>query len=521
MGRQVPDVRPLLVLAAVVSALALLGAVPTWAGLPHHLALPPLDLFADVRVLVAEAPSYPAFVAQLVAVLAVRAVALAAMLGVLDRAGVQRCLAFYGLALVPALAAGGLAFAGEAAVYSMLLWSAVAVSVVVALVLAPLPWRRRERAWSGRLEVLAYLAALLVVSLASTLGGGGVRIVLVWVTAGSTALVVRWLAGREEPDRPRPAAGTALALLVAVPLLVPVPSPGEGAAGERAAGERAAGELRYAGEPREDREDREGTLLLVPGIGAASGTSSLFRLDPGALGFDCEQTAYFSYAGPGDGAPRRGARCPITRGAPYESEDTHRPLGELAASFRAQLAELNPPVVVVAHSQGGWIATAALDGAAARRGVDAVVLMGAFPGHRQSYVLDGDGPGTVGTDALEGLMAALRAVDGTSFDPRGALPRQVLGSPGAVDDLMDAGFPPGVRVATVTSALDLPIMPRDRRLAGAADLCPLYVHHGSLPESGAVHRQVRDFLDGHDEGRCGWWRRWPTQAFSAFGVPGS
>src|SRR5690606_24229153 len=123
-----------------------------------------------------------------------------------------------------------------------------------------------------------------------------------------------------------------------------------------------------------------GTLFLVPGNGGSSGTSTMFLLDPAALGYRCDQTAYFSYAGRGDGAPRRDARCPITRGAPYTAADTRRPPAGLVAAFRAQLADLPPPVVVVAHSQGGWLAAAALTGDLADR-VEAVVLLGAFPRH--------------------------------------------------------------------------------------------------------------------------------------------
>jgi hypothetical protein len=490
-----PDVRPLAAVAAIVSVLGIADAIPLWAGLLHQVALPPLDLFADVRVLLAEAPSYPWLVAILLVDIALRSIVLAAMLGVLDRGGVLRCLAFYGIALGPALVAGSLGFAGVAALYSVFLWLGVAVATITVLVMGPLPWRPEGRLWSGRLVVLGYLAPLLAVSLASALGSGAVQVALVWVSAGLTAVTLRWLSGRGDRASGRTAARAALVLLVvAVPLAAPAPQ------AERAAHARA------------------GTLFLVPGIGGTNGTSGIAGLDPAALGFDCQQTAYFSYAGTGEGAPQGDARCPITSGAPYTADDTHRPLGELAATFRAQLAQLRPPVTVVAHSQGGWIAAAAT-GSTSAPGLGAVVLMGAFPRHERGYVLEGTGAGVVGTDALEGLTAALRAAGATSFDPRDPLYRELLGTPGAVDDLMRAGFRGDMDVATVTSAFDLPIMPRDWELDGATNLCPVYVHHGTLPVSPVVHRQIRQVLDDRDPGTCGWWRRWPTQAFAAFGVP--
>jgi hypothetical protein len=495
----VTDVRPLVAVAAVVTGLAAVGVLPTWSGLAHQTALPPLDLFADVRVLLAEARSYPSFVAGLVAAVAVRTLVLAAVLGVLHRAGLARCAGFYGVALVPALVAGSLGFAGVAAVYSLFLWAGAAVALVTAVAMGPVPWKPPAR-WhrpGARVAVAGYLAALMVVSLGSALGSPAARVALVWVSAALTTLVARWLSG--PPTEARPLLGAALVLLLVV---APLPATG-GASG-------AAG-------PVPAQADR-GTLFLVPGIGGSSGTSSVFGLDPAALGFDCRRTAYFSYAGTGGGAPRREARCPITTGAPYRAEDTRRPLDELATSFRDQLAGLTPPVVVVAHSQGAWIAAAGLDESAARS-VDAAVLLGAFPRHERGYVLDGTGPGLVGTDALEALTAGLRGLDATSFDPRAPLARELLGTPGVIDSLMTAGFPAGVRVATATSAFDLPIMERDWQLDGAADLCPVYVDHGDLPTSSTVLRQVRDFLGGRDQGRCAWWHRWPTQAFAAFGTP--
>ncbi|HEX6237822.1 MAG TPA: alpha/beta fold hydrolase [Acidimicrobiales bacterium] len=507
------DLRPLVALTVAVTVLGWLDVVPVWAGLPHHVALPPLDLFADVRVLLAEAPSYPWFAAWLLAALAVRSVVLAAMLRALGRAGVVRSLRFYAVALPVALLAGTPTFAGVAAVYSPLLWVGVGVALVAVLVAAPIAWRGPRRPRGGRLTVAGYVVVLLVVSLVSALGSGQVQLAALWISAGLTAAAAHRLhgAGRAGSGDPHPRATTDPA------------SPPEGGARPArgrpglalVAGLLLVGAITPEGPPPQ----QPGSLFLVPGIGGSSGTSTMFRLDPAALGFDCERTAYFSYAGTGPGSPQRAARCPITSGAPYRAEDTRRPLDELAATFREQLADLEPPVVVVAHSQGGWVAAAGIDERAAGS-VEDVVLLGAFPRHGRGYTLDGTGRGAVGTDVMEVLMAGLRTAGWTSFQPRAPLPRELLGTPGAVDDLVRS-LPDGLRVATVTSALDLPVMPPDWRLPGADDLCPLYVDHGHLPVSGAVYEQIRDHLAGRDGGTggCPWWRRWPAQAFSAFAVP--
>jgi hypothetical protein len=494
------DARPLLAVAAGVSLLGALGALPVWAGLPHHTALPPLDLAADVRVLLSEAPSYPWFGLGLLTALVLRAVVLAAVLRALDREGVAWAARFYAVALGPAMVAGALGYAGVAAVYSPFLWAGASVSVIAVVVLGPRPWRRLGARWPRR-RLAGYLAALLATSLVAALGGSAARIACVWASAGLTVIVAAWPDAGPGLPRPGPGRGpgiaavAVLALGVAAPAPAPAPTPAATAVGAR-----------------------DGTLFLVPGIGGATGTSTMFELDPAALGFDCDHTAYFSYAGPGDGAPRRRARCPIRTGAPYRSEDTRRPLDELAASFRAQLAELTPPVVVVAYSQGGWVAAAGLEGRAAPR-VAAVVLVGAFPGHRQGYELDGRGAGVVGTDALEALMAVLRGAGATTFDPRAPLAREVLGTPDGVRDLMRQAFPPGARVATVTSVFDLPIMAEGWQEPGMTDLCPVPVRHGRLPDSSHVHDRVRAFLAGHRQPGCPAWWRGPSQALTAFGSP--
>ena len=174
------DVRPLVFVAAAVTGLAVVGPLPTWSGLAHHTALPPLDLFADVRVLLAEAPSYPWFVVGLVAAIAVRTLVLAAILGALHRAGLTRIATFYAVALVPALVAGALGFAGVAAVYSLFLWIGAAVALVTVLAIGPGPWRgpptRLYR--PARAAIAGYLVALLVVSLGSAQGSDATRVAL-------------------------------------------------------------------------------------------------------------------------------------------------------------------------------------------------------------------------------------------------------------------------------------------------------------------------------------------------------
>jgi pimeloyl-ACP methyl ester carboxylesterase len=480
-----------------VTGLSAAGALPVWSGSPHHAALPPLDLFADVRVLLSQTSSYPRFVVGLALTLGGRVVVLAALLGALDRSRLLRAAHFYAAALPLALIAGGFAFAGTTAVYSTFVWIGVVIAVVTVLVAVPRFWR--AGGWLRTLpKVLVYLVALLVTSLVATLGTTTTRVATVWVSGALTAATIHWI-GRDQGDVVRrrlpPVAGVVAVVAVTIGAVTVSPASPPSLVRARAA-----------------------SLFLVPGIGGSSGTSTLFHLDPGTLGFDCEDTTYFSYAGTGDGAPQREAQCPITSGAPYRAQDTRRPLDELVRSFRAQYAELEPPVVVVAHSQGGWVAAAALARLPPPTPPGALVLLGSFPGHRTSYAVD-RGPGVVGTDLLELLTALLRRTDATSFHPRAPLARALLGTRGAVAATVQEALDAGVPIVTVTSAFDLPIMTDHRDLRGVTALCPVAVQHGDLPRSEAVLAAVREALDASVAPACGPWPRWPLLALSAFAVP--
>lgn len=494
---------PILALAVVAVGLTALDLVPASPALPHLVALPPLDLFADVRLLYARASGPPGFVAGIAVALAVRVLLVAAVLGSLGRRVVRGALVTYLTALPFALVAGGLAFSAVAARYALFLWASIGVVVVVALVVAPLPWGagRPGRAVRARLVVGGYLVALLLVSLLATLGGEGARMALTVVSAALTWWVIRHLTPAGPKTRgadpvPGPTVITPLLVLalIVAPLGSPAAPPGPGESGSR-----------------------RGSLLLVPGIGGGSGTNTMFELDPASLGYSCAETYYYSYAGPGDGAPQGQAVCPIRTGAPYGPDDTLRPIDELADGFRRQLAQLPPPVAIVANSQGGWVAAAGLDGAGGG-GIEAVVLVGAFGGLDAGYPLGSGEPGAVGTEALRGLTRFLRDRGWTNFDPDAPLAVDVMAS-GEVDDLVARLAGGGAPVVTITSAFDLPVMALGTEPAGVRAGCPVFQPHGELLHAPVVHEQIRHFLDGDEAGPCPWWRRWPTGAFAAFGAP--
>lgn len=503
---------PLGAVTGAVMVLALVGVLPRWPGLAHQVALPPLDLFADVRVLMAEAPSLPVFVIGMVAAIAVRVTVLTLLLGrPLRRVGLA--LAFYAAAAPPALVAAALDFSGRAVLYVYLLWAGLVVTLITFVVLAAAPWTGADRlrgaiarAAHDRLRVatsLAYLSALAVLGLVVRRPGEAIQVVVVPVSAVLTMVAVERLRAPPAIRLPRRtiAALSALTLAVAGGLVA------VGAGGREV--------------PRAPRQ--AGSLLLVAGVDTRSGSGALFGLDPRALGFSCEQTSYFSYAGSSDaasgrGAPRRGAVCPIRWGDPYTRADTLRPLTELSATFGEQLTGLARPVTVVTHSQGAWVAWSALAG---RRptGVRALVMLGPFGEGLAPYPPPSrPGAGAVGGAAVRLLTDVGRDIGFSTFDPDAPLARELQATPGAIESILARPLPRSVRAVAVLSRWDLPLVPGGWP-PRVTESCPGWVAHGTLPRAPAVFDAASRFLDHRSPGACPGWVRLLGHATEALGVP--
>ena len=146
-------------------SLAQAGAVPTWPGLAHAVALPPLDLALDLRLIVARAPGYPQLAAAVAVSLVLRTLALGALfvtLGVTPspRAAFGYAARLYVAATVTLAVAGALGFAGLASLYAWYAWLGLGLTVLTALILAT----RRLARPGTRLRrvplVVGYLVAL-------------------------------------------------------------------------------------------------------------------------------------------------------------------------------------------------------------------------------------------------------------------------------------------------------------------------------------------------------------------------
>jgi hypothetical protein len=486
------------------------GVIPRDAGLLHHVALPPLDLFADVRVLMAHATGHAVFWPALGAVVVGRTVLLALLLGGLDRTRVRLAAATYGIAALPALFSAWAKALGHALLFARAVWIGFVVLLVTVLVLSAAPWRApgaegssfrsglraalREGLRAG--VVLAYLGAVLMLgALVVALGGaatgvqeaGVAAVVAVPISAALTAVAVTRLRLAPAPQaRPHRASG----LIAAVTVLVVF-----GTASVTGFAWPWQGQAQPPEVPRPE------SVLLMSGIDSASGDGAILEIDPADLGFPCERTYYFSYAGPGDGQPRNHARCPITTGAPYREEHTFRPFAEQVDALVAQVEQIPGPLVIAGHSQGAWVAWQA----AAQGGLEdvvAIVLVGPFPDNPGGYPARGEpGAGRVAGDMFRALKPVMDAMD-VRIQPDGVFTHEVLAAPSSSVDIFAQSLPDGIRTLSVPALEDLVLMPGGRSLPGAVDGCPVPEGHADLPRAPALHRQVNAFLDGELPGSC-------------------
>lgn len=488
----------------LVVALAMTGVIPIWPGLVHLVALPPLDMFADLRILILRTDSWPAFLTLTTVVTAARVALMAWLLGGLDARRLRFAALFYAAAFGPILLATFLDAAAFAVLYSRVFWPALTLIAVLVLILGPVPWQRATTlhaaiglAWRRGLRVevmLPYCAVLLALgALADRVPT--LTVLLVPVSAAATGFAVRLM---ERAPLARPVTALAVTILVAsLSWATFVQTRGY--------------------ENPEPGPPQEGSILIMSGINSRSGRGAIHSTDIHRLGFDCEQVYYFSYAGPGDGQPQRSATCPIRTGAEYGPSDTQRPVEEQVAAFAQQTAHLPRPLVVAAHSHAVWIVWEAV--ATHRAQVDVLLLVGPFPDNPIGYPPPGvDARGRVLGDLLRWAAPATDLVD-FNFDPDTPAAAELLANEGVTRGILGQPLPAHVRTLSITSATDLPLMPGGWRLDVEHNACPARVAHPYLPKSAAFNDEVIRFLERRQAPNCPAWRDWGAIATRAIGVP--
>jgi hypothetical protein len=495
-----------LCLVALVTLLGAVGVLPRWPGLPHLVALPPLGTITDLRWLLAHATGYVPFAIGLMLATGIRITVMAVLLRDRGRPSWRLAIRFHLVALAAGLVVGQLNFVAHAALYSRLFGAATLLTAGVWFLLAAAPWTGEERfrdalrgaarAGFRAVDLGAYVLALAAIGTVAAATGELGAVLSVPVTGAITLLAIARL--RSEPPR-HPLVGLAVvgALVAAV----------------------AAAVIATRGAPwHVSDEVREGSIMLMSGINSSSGEGAIFELRPERLGYTCDQTYYFSYAGRGDGQPQGVARCPIRTGSPYEPEDTQRPFDEQVATLAEQVNDLEPPVVVFAHSQAAWVAwQAAADGRF--DGATTIVLVGPFPASPAGYPPPGEtGPGRVGGDLFRLLEPVPQLVD-FDFIVDAPLAREILATPDAAGEIFGQALPEDVAALAVTSVTDLPLMPDGWRIDGAIDACPLREAHPYLPITPAFYPVVDAFLAGTAADGCPPWSELYRLVARPLGVP--
>lgn len=505
-----PNPLPLVILSLLAMLAPAFGVLPAWPGLIHYVALPPLGLVHDLAALLVNGAGWASFMLGVAASLLGRSVLLAFMTG-FSRESLLTALRFY-LAALPLAALAAASFYGAGAVlFYALFWFGVLFSLLLAVLFGALPWlatdrlRGRFRLSAGRGfragTIGAYLVVLASVGVVADLTGPTGSVAMVPASAAATWVTARTLRAGERHKRTR--RGLALVGAAGLGLLAVIVLSGPGAPPT-------------AGPPG---DSPDGSIMLMSGIDSRSGSGAILEIDPHAMGWDCDHTFYYSYAGPGNGQPQRVAKCPIEHGAPYERIDTVRATDELVAFLEAQTAEMTPPGVLATHSQGVWLSWQA---AAENRlpNVERLVLIGPFPDNPISYPPAGrEAPGAIGRLALE-VVTVIPRPGGTSvFEPDSPLGREWLAHPTAIETTMNRALPPGIRAATVPSVFDLPLMPAGPEVEGAAAACPIPVIHPNLPYALEFHRVVIAFTRGEALPECPWWRTTIGPLFRHFTAP--
>jgi hypothetical protein len=503
---------PLAVVVGAVMLAAVVGLLPRWSGLVHVVALPPLALVNDLGALLAWSDTAFTFVPGLLAVVAGRTVLLAALLGGITTRRLWFALRFQLVVLPFAFLAAALLYASMALLFYALFWFGLLVALALFLFTAATPWSAADGRLRSRFvesarhgfragTVGAYLAVLVALGYLADVTAPVGPVLLVPVS-GAATWCAAWALHADPGWRwmRRSVAAVPASGIVALAVIV-FTGP--------------------AGPPSQDEPEvsRDGSIMLMSGIDSSSGSGAILELDPHALGWTCERTYYYSYAGPGDGQPRNEAQCDIAHGASYEALDTLRSRDDLVPFLAAQVEEMQSPPVVAGHSQGAWLVWDA-----ARLGLlpddTAIVLVGPFPDNPLPYP-DGDeaGPGHVGRAVLW-FVAEVDRPGGTSvFEVDSPLGVEWLGHPHRIRATLAQPLPEAMPALSVPSAFDLPLMPEGPEVEGAVDACPVPVIHPNLPYASEFHDAVERFVDGQEQGTCPFWRTAIGPIFRPFSVP--
>ena len=240
---------------------------------------------------------------------------------------------------------------------------------------------------------------------------------------------------------------------------------------------------------------RRHIAVLVGGLGSSSEKAAIDDVDTARLGYAAEDVMRFSYRGG------------VVRENPYRPADTGVDMAVAARRLRELLQDVanrNPgvPIDILAHSQGGVVARAAL--AYEFDGLDPdLPELGALVTLASPH--EGSDLGTVaewvGENASGELLEAGIAVGtGGGLDPRWTSVRQLAVSSPFMHRLARRPLPAGLAVTSIAARGDLVVTAGRTDFDGAqhvtVSVSGLLHDHGSLPGSAVAHREIALGLAG-------------------------
>lgn len=247
---------------------------------------------------------------------------------------------------------------------------------------------------------------------------------------------------------------------------------------------------------RVERPAERRVVILVGGLGSTSGNAAVDELDVTALGYDDADTYRFSYRG--GRVPDEVDRHQNLMENPYDAEDSQAGLASAGDELRAlvsDLARLEPgvPIDIVAHSQGGLVARAALhqmDLASETDTIGVVVTLGTphlgADLASAAAAVRGDGAAAAAFEAADRVL-------GTGIDLGSPSMRQLEIGSDFTDDLAGFGVPDDVSFTSVSARGDLVVAASRTRVAGAANVTiPLIgvQAHDALASDAATTREI-------------------------------
>lgn len=225
--------------------------------------------------------------------------------------------------------------------------------------------------------------------------------------------------------------------------------------------------------------------VLVAGLWSATGRGAVLDVDTGALGYAPGDVTQFSYRSDG-------------RYHPSDTQAGIEPAAVLLAEQVRRLQRANPgvPVDLIAHSQGGLVARAALAG-----GLQVANLVTLGTPHQGADLATAAAMFAT-TPAGAAVLSGVAAASESAVHPGAPSVLDMAETSELVRRLRRGPLPPGTRVVSVAARHD-PVVPSPRsRLAGAANVVVtlsdrLPVHdHARLPGSAAARREIALALAG-------------------------